>query len=44
MAGLVLPEHAEIPTVIDVADGFNVVETPYGPSFRCAGCNLEVDP
>jgi hypothetical protein len=44
MVGLTLPEHAEIPTVINIDDGFKAFQTRYGPTFRCAACDVEVDP
>jgi hypothetical protein len=43
-AGLVIPENEEIPTVTALADGVNVVQTPYGPNFKCERCGVPVRP
>jgi hypothetical protein len=44
MVGLTWAEHEEIPTVTNIAEGFKVVQTHYGLAFRCAACDVEVDP
>jgi hypothetical protein len=41
---LTLSAHDETPTVNDIADGFTVVETPFGPLFHCAACDMPADP
>jgi hypothetical protein len=34
----------DIPTVHVVPDGFKVVQTEYGPDFRCETCDIAVEP
>jgi hypothetical protein len=44
MVSLSHPKGDPVPTVQNVSDGFKVVQTEYGPDFRCAGCDIAVDP
>jgi hypothetical protein len=44
MASLSQGEFDDIPTVQSVPEGFKAVQTGYGPDFRCATCNVAVDP
>jgi hypothetical protein len=44
MASLIQAENEDIPTVSNITDGFYVVPTRYGPSFRYNDCDVEVDP
>jgi hypothetical protein len=44
IASLSQGEHDEAPTVLTVPDGFKFEQTEYGPDFRCAACNVRVDP
>ncbi len=44
MVSLTQVEDDEMPTVGDIADGFKVVQTQYGPSFRCEDCGVKVVP
>lgn len=44
MASLSQGEGVEEPTVQIVPDGFKVVHTSYGPDFRCAACDIAVEP
>jgi hypothetical protein len=43
-ASLSQGDNADVPTVHTVPDGFKVVHTPYGPDFRCATCDIPVEP
>ncbi|MDO8981472.1 MAG: hypothetical protein Q7V17_19820 [Afipia sp.] len=44
MASLSQGESDEMPTVQSVPDGFKVVQTEYGPDFRCEGCDVAAEP
>jgi hypothetical protein len=44
MASLSQADDAPTPTVDAVAVGFKVIPTQYGPDFRCADCNVPVQP
>jgi hypothetical protein len=44
MASLSQSNSDNTPTVHSVSDGFKVVQTEYGPDFRCRTCNIAVDP
>jgi hypothetical protein len=44
MASLSQPEHAKMPTVEGVPDGFKAVQTEYGPNFHCGACNIPALP
>jgi hypothetical protein len=44
MASLCQDEGADTPTVQRAPDGFKVVDTRYGPNFRCDACDVAVDP
>jgi hypothetical protein len=37
-------EHAELPTVTSVPDGFKAVQTGHGPDLLCEVCNVPVEP
>lgn len=43
-ASLSLSQHAETPTVEAVHGGFKVVQTEYGPNFRCGDCDVPALP
>jgi hypothetical protein len=43
-ASLTQGEQDETPRVNDLAAGFKVIYTQYGPSFRCENCDVEVMP
>jgi hypothetical protein len=43
-AGLSQGEADETPSVQSMPDGFEVVDTEYGPTFYCGDCDVEVDP
>jgi hypothetical protein len=38
------PKEAEVPIVKGVPDGFKVVQTEYGPDFRCGTCDIPAAP
>ena len=44
LASLSQGESDDAPSVHSVANGFNVVDTKYGPNFRCGNCDVEVEP
>ena len=44
MAGLSQGDGDDIPTVHVVPDGFKVVQTEYGPDFRCETYDIAVEP
>jgi hypothetical protein len=44
MASLSQDDHADTPTVQSVSEGFKVVQSAYGPNFRCGTCNVAVEP
>ena len=44
MASLSQGENDEVPTVLIVPVGFEVVQTEFGPDFQCGACNVRVDP
>jgi hypothetical protein len=33
-----------VPTARSVPDGFKIINTEHGPTFRCGDCDVEVDP
>jgi hypothetical protein len=43
-ASLSQGDRADTPTVQGISEGFKVVQTDYGPNFRCETCNVSVEP
>jgi hypothetical protein len=43
-ASLSQSDQADTPTVNGIPDGFKVVQTEYGPDFRCGVCDVPVEP
>lgn len=39
-----LSQGCDISIVQSVPDGFKVIQTEFGPNFRCATCNVAVEP
>jgi hypothetical protein len=44
IASLSQGERDNTPTVESIPNGFKVVQTEYGPDFRCGACDIAVDP
>jgi len=44
LASFAQDDGSETPAVLSVPDGFKVVDTRFGPTFRCESCEVEVAP
>jgi hypothetical protein len=44
VASLSQGDGDDVPTAQGVPDGFKIINTEYGLTFRCEDCDVEVDP
>jgi hypothetical protein len=44
MASLFQGDGDDVPIAQNVPDGFKIVNTEFGLTFRCGDCDVEVDP